>query len=94
MTAEVAALEHEHPPETVPALDVRDLDVVYRVRGIERQVLRGVTFEIPRGRLVRPRRRVRLRQVDGGHGLRPLPAVERPGAAAGRSGSTAATSLA
>jgi peptide/nickel transport system ATP-binding protein len=49
VSTETAALEHEHPPETVPALDVRDLDVVYRVRGIERQVLRGVTFEIPRG---------------------------------------------
>ena len=32
-----------------PALELRDLDVVYRVRGIDRPVLRGVSFEIGRG---------------------------------------------
>src|SRR4029450_1236126 len=32
-----------------PALSVRDLDVAYRVRGKDRRVLRGVTFEIGRG---------------------------------------------
>jgi peptide/nickel transport system ATP-binding protein len=32
-----------------PTLSVRDLDVVYRVRGNDRQVLRGITFEIGRG---------------------------------------------
>jgi peptide/nickel transport system ATP-binding protein len=32
-----------------PALELRDLDVVYRVRGIDRPVLRGVSFEIERG---------------------------------------------
>ena len=31
------------------ALELRDLDVVYRVRGIDRPVLRGVSFEITRG---------------------------------------------
>jgi peptide/nickel transport system ATP-binding protein len=31
------------------ALDVSDLEVVYRVRGIDRPVLRGVTFSIGRG---------------------------------------------
>ena len=31
------------------ALELRDLDVVYRVRGRDRQVLRGVSFEIGRG---------------------------------------------
>ena len=31
------------------ALELRDLDVVYRVRGRDRQVLRGITFEIERG---------------------------------------------
>ena len=31
------------------ALELRDLDVVYRVRGYDRQVLRGVSFEIGRG---------------------------------------------
>jgi peptide/nickel transport system ATP-binding protein len=32
-----------------PALELRDLDVVYRVRGHDRQVLRGVTLEVARG---------------------------------------------
>lgn len=32
------------------ALEVRDLEVVYRVRGIDRPVLRGVSFAIERGR--------------------------------------------
>ncbi len=36
-------------PETVPALEVRDLEVAYRVRGVWRPVLRGVSFEIGRG---------------------------------------------
>ena len=31
------------------ALDLRDLDVVYTVRGIDRPVLRGVSFEVGRG---------------------------------------------
>ncbi len=34
---------------TEAALELRDLDVVYRVRGIDRPVLRGVSFEIARG---------------------------------------------
>jgi len=33
-----------------PALEVADLELVYRVRGIDRQVLRGVSFSIERGR--------------------------------------------
>jgi peptide/nickel transport system ATP-binding protein len=36
--------------ESAPALELSDLDVTYRVRGIERQVLRGVSFTIERGR--------------------------------------------
>ena len=32
--------------ETDPALELRDLDVAYRVRGLERQVLRGVSLTI------------------------------------------------
>ena len=32
------------------ALEVSDLDLVYRVRGVDRTVLRGVTFTIERGR--------------------------------------------
>ena len=35
--------------EVVNALDVVDLDVAYRVRGHERQVLRGLTFHIGQG---------------------------------------------
>jgi peptide/nickel transport system ATP-binding protein len=35
--------------EDVAALELQDLDVVYRVRGIDRPVLRGVSFEIARG---------------------------------------------
>ncbi len=33
-----------------PALEVSDLELVYRVRGVDRTVLRGVTFTIERGR--------------------------------------------
>src|ERR1700730_4092473 len=36
-------------PETPPALELRDLDVAYRVRARDRQVLRGVSFTIGRG---------------------------------------------
>jgi peptide/nickel transport system ATP-binding protein len=32
-----------------PALELDDVHAVYRVRGIDRQVLRGVTFSIPQG---------------------------------------------
>jgi len=38
------------PAETqAPALELRDLDVVYRVRGKDRPVLRGVSLEVARG---------------------------------------------
>jgi peptide/nickel transport system ATP-binding protein len=33
-----------------PALDVADLELAYRVRGVDRPVLRGVSFSIERGR--------------------------------------------
>ena len=36
-------------PTPVPALEIEDLDVVYRVRGIDREVLRGVTFTVRAG---------------------------------------------
>jgi peptide/nickel transport system ATP-binding protein len=36
--------------EAAPALELRELDVAYKVRGIERQVLRGVSFTVERGR--------------------------------------------
>ena len=52
-----AALRFSHLPAgsiapigvAVPALELRDLDVVYRVRGRDRQVLRGVSLEVGRG---------------------------------------------
>ncbi|HJR95359.1 MAG TPA: ABC transporter ATP-binding protein, partial [Gaiellaceae bacterium] len=34
---------------SVPALEVSDLELVYRVRGIDRPVLRGISLEIGRG---------------------------------------------
>ena len=34
---------------TAPALEVRDLEVDYRVRGVWREVLRGVSFKVERG---------------------------------------------
>ena len=36
--------------ETAPALELRNLDVVYRVRGRDRQVLHDVSLTIERGR--------------------------------------------
>ena len=36
-----------------PALEVADLELVYRVRGVDRQVLRGVSFSIDESRLSR-----------------------------------------
>jgi peptide/nickel transport system ATP-binding protein len=45
----VSALSVPEPAAASPALQLRDLDVVYRVRGRDRQVLRSVSFEIGRG---------------------------------------------
>ena len=39
----------ESPATSAAALEIRDLDVVYEVRGIDRQVLRDVSFSIDRG---------------------------------------------
>ncbi|MGH3064966.1 MAG: ABC transporter ATP-binding protein [Gaiellaceae bacterium] len=36
--------------DTAKALDVADLELVYRVRGVDREVLRGISFSIERGR--------------------------------------------
>ena len=36
--------------EAGPALEVVDLELAYRVRGVDRPVLRGVSFSIERGR--------------------------------------------
>jgi peptide/nickel transport system ATP-binding protein len=36
-------------PVAPPALEVQDLDVVYRVRGVEREVLRSVSFSVAAG---------------------------------------------
>ena len=35
---------------SAPALDVSELELVYRVRGVDRPVLRGVSFAVERGR--------------------------------------------
>ena len=56
------------------ALDLRDVEIVYRVRGRDREVVRGVSFSIGRRRDARPGRRIRLREVDprlSGDGLSP-----------------------
>ena len=37
------------PPTTTHALEVEDLHLAYRVRGIPREVLRGVTFHVRPG---------------------------------------------
>jgi peptide/nickel transport system ATP-binding protein len=37
---------------TIAALELRDLDVAYRVRGVDRQVLRGVSLRVERGESV------------------------------------------
>ena len=37
------------PDTAAPALELRDLEVAYRVRGIDRTVLRGVSFHIATG---------------------------------------------
>jgi peptide/nickel transport system ATP-binding protein len=37
-------------PDTTAALEIADLELVYRVRGVDRPVLRGVSFAIERGR--------------------------------------------
>jgi peptide/nickel transport system ATP-binding protein len=43
------ALETREAVKAVNALELRDLDVVYRVRGRDRQVLRGVSLSVRRG---------------------------------------------
>ena len=42
-------LESPAAIEAANALELRDLDVVYRVRGRDRQVLRGVSLSVRRG---------------------------------------------
>jgi len=43
------ALAQPAAVEAANALELRDLDVVYRVRGRDRQVLRGITLSVGRG---------------------------------------------
>jgi peptide/nickel transport system ATP-binding protein len=43
------ALAQPAAVEAANALELRDLDVVYRVRGRDRQVLRGITLQVGRG---------------------------------------------
>ena len=42
----------ESAEATTAALELRDLDVAYRVRGVDRQVLRGVSLRVERGESV------------------------------------------
>jgi peptide/nickel transport system ATP-binding protein len=49
MTEQAEPIVDPTPLPDAPALEVNDLDVVYRVRGIDREVLRGVSFAIPKG---------------------------------------------
>ena len=49
MTAELAAPPPPSAPATTAALRVEDLSLAYVVRGIQRPVLRGVTFEVRPG---------------------------------------------
>jgi peptide/nickel transport system ATP-binding protein len=44
-----ALIEDKGPEPRADALELRDLDVAYRVRGRDRQVLRGVTLSVRRG---------------------------------------------
>jgi peptide/nickel transport system ATP-binding protein len=43
------ATEPRSAEATAPALEVRDLCVDYRVRGVWREVLRGISFTVERG---------------------------------------------
>ena len=64
-------------PRRAPST-VSDLELVYTVRGIDRPVLRGVSFSIERGRSYGLVGESGLRQVDGGARNRALPAAQRP----------------
>ena len=66
------------PEVAAPALALRDLELVYRVRGRDREVVRGDHVDRRAGLELRPRRRVGLRQVDRRALDRPLPAAQRP----------------
>lgn len=48
MTA-AAAVPTITEPATAPTLEINDLNVVYRVRGRDRQILRGLSFTVRRG---------------------------------------------
>jgi len=49
MSALLAELPQVQAAQAEPALDLQNLDVVYRTRGRDMQVLRGVSFSIARG---------------------------------------------
>ena len=72
-------------PGTTAALKVEDLSLAYMVRGIPRPVLAWRLVRDRPGRGVRPRRRVRLRQVDDRLRGRPLPARATAASPAGGS---------
>ena len=64
---------------TAPALEFRDLEVAYRVRGVWRPVLRGVSFSIGQGESYGLVGRVRLREVDRRVLGPAVPAAQRAG---------------
>jgi peptide/nickel transport system ATP-binding protein len=49
MTEQAEPMVDPTPLPDAPALEVSELDVVYSVRGIDREVLRGISFSIPPG---------------------------------------------
>ena len=77
MTTELAPPPPPAGPDPAVALKVEDLSLAYVVRGIRRPVLRGVSFEVKAGRVVRAGRRVGLRQVHDRLRRGPLPAPQR-----------------
>ena len=51
MSVAASRLERGAAPETAPALELVDLEVAYRVRGVWRRVLRGVNLTVGQTRV-------------------------------------------
>ena len=85
------ATEPRSVEATAPALEVRDLCVDYRVRGVWREVLRGISFTVERAGSYGLVGESGLRQVDRRARRHPLPAAQRARERAARSESPART---